>query len=65
MPATRASPSLSSFEELRPLTVPETSVLIRKSSRDVLRKIADGTFKTVEPQKRGRTPLITLSSVRS
>lgn len=50
---------------LTPLTVREAADLIRKSQRDVQRKIAAGTFKTVEPQKRGRTPLITVASVRA
>lgn len=62
MPA--ATPT-SPLDDLRPLTVPEVAELIRKSERDVQRKIADGTFKTLEPPRRGRTPLITVSSVRA
>lgn len=62
MLATRTAPPL---EDLRPLTVRETAELIRKSPRDVERKIVSGTFKTVEPPRRGRTPLITVASVRA
>lgn len=63
MPAARTSSA--SLEALSPLTVDETAELIRKSTRDVQRKIADGIFKTVEPSRRGRTPLITVASVRT
>ncbi|WFF32865.1 helix-turn-helix domain-containing protein [Propionibacterium freudenreichii] len=66
MGKTPASRALSGpLEALSPLTVDETSELIRKSARDVQRKISDGVFKTVEPPKRGRTPLITVASVRA
>ncbi len=63
MPAVRTSSA--PLEALSPLTVQETAELIRKSTRDVQRKIADGTFVTVEKPKRGRTPLITVASVRA
>lgn len=66
MPADRThSSGASSLEDLSPLTIPETARLIRKSERDVERKLDEGVFRTVEPRRRGRTPLITATSVRA
>ena len=65
MPAVHLSPSLTSLAPLRPLTVDETAELIRRSHRTVERLLADGTLKTVQPLRRGRPPMILVSSVRS